>query len=55
MKKSTKNLINIALLALMFVVLYLLEQQNPRQYQRRYWLGYWLHTLATGQKAPVQL
>ena len=35
--------------------LYLLEQQNPRQYQRRYWLGYWLHTLATGQKAPVQL
>ena len=35
--------------------LYLLEQQNSRQYQRRYWLGYWMHTLTTGQKAPVQL
>ena len=31
MKKSTKNLINIALLALMFVVLYLLEQQFGRR------------------------
>ena len=31
MKKSTKNIINIALLALMFVVLYLLEQQFGRR------------------------
>ena len=31
MKKSTKNLINIALIALMFVVLYLLEQQFGRR------------------------
>ena len=31
MKKSTKNLINVALLALMFVALYLLEQQFGRR------------------------
>ena len=31
MKKSTKNIINIALLALMFVVLYFLEQQFGRR------------------------
>ncbi|MBQ7887651.1 MAG: branched-chain amino acid ABC transporter permease [Clostridia bacterium] len=31
MKKSTKNLINIALIALMFVVLYVLEQQFGRR------------------------
>ena len=31
MKKSTKNLINIALIALMFVVLYLLEEQFGRR------------------------
>ena len=31
MKKSTKNLINIALIALMFVVLYFLEQHFGRR------------------------
>ena len=31
MKKSTKNLINIALIALMFVVLYFLEEQFGRR------------------------
>ena len=31
MKKSTKNLINVALLALMFVAVYLLEQQFGRR------------------------